>query len=85
MAKPPTAEKKREPASARTTFVLPTQLRIGDLLTDETGEWEIIAFVVCGRPGTNVHARMKKVGHPGVTEIRTLAAHERVNVKRARA
>ena len=45
MAKPPTAEKKREPASARTTFVLPTQLRIGDLLTDETGEWEII-----GRP-----------------------------------
>jgi hypothetical protein len=60
-------------------------LRTGDRITDETGEWEIIAFVVCGRPGKNVHARMKKVGQPDVTEMRTWSAHERISVTRGSA
>jgi hypothetical protein len=39
-----------------------------------------------GRPYTmnarkDVHARVKKVDQPDVTEIRTWAAHERVSVK----
>jgi len=42
MAKP-RPEKKREPAPAATSRVLPMELQIGDRLTDETGEWEIIA------------------------------------------
>lgn len=45
-------------------------LQIGDRATDETGEYEIIAFGVYGRPGNDVHARVKKLDQPDVTEIR---------------
>ena len=59
------------------------ELHIGDRLTDETGEYEII-----GRPYTtnarkDVRARVKKVDQPDVTEIRTWSAHGRISVKRA--
>ena len=44
MAKPK-PEKEREPEGPPTIRVLPMQLQIGDRLTDETGEYEMI-----GRP-----------------------------------
>jgi hypothetical protein len=56
---------------------------LGDRLTDETGEWEIIGFTTNG--GKDVHARVQKVGQPDATEIRTWGAHEKVSVKRATA
>jgi len=33
--------------------------------------------------GTNVHVRVRKVEQPGVTDIRTWGAHQKVTVKRA--
>src|SRR5713101_7435350 len=38
-------EQKREPASPATSRILPMQLRIGDRLVDETGEWEVVSQV----------------------------------------
>jgi hypothetical protein len=36
------------------------------------------------RPGgTNAQVRLQRVGKPGVTEIRTWGAHEKVSVKQA--
>jgi hypothetical protein len=58
-------------------------LRIGDRLTDETGEWEIIGRPYTTNAGKDAHARVGKVGRSDVTEIRTWGAHERVSVKRA--
>ena len=61
------------------------ELRVGDRLTDETGEWEVI-----GRPYTtnarkDARVRIQRVGKPGGTEIRIWRAHERVSVKRTTA
>jgi len=59
------------------------ELRIGDRLTDETGEWEVIGrpYTIAG--GKNARARVQRVDQPAVAEIRTWAAHERIAVKRA--
>jgi hypothetical protein len=72
---------RAKPSRARCKILL----RIGDRLTDETGEYEII-----GRPHTNAgkdaHARVRKVGQSDVTfELRTWGAYEKVSVKRATA
>jgi hypothetical protein len=61
------------------------ELRVGDRLVSESGEWE-----VAGRPFTTAgektaQARVKKVNQPEVTEIRSWGAHERVSVKPSRA
>ena len=52
------------------------ELQIGDHLADETGEYEVI-----GRPYTDerrkdAHVRVKKVGQPEVTDIRSWARSE---------
>jgi hypothetical protein len=59
------------------------ELQVGDRLTDETGEWEIIGFTTNG--GKDVHARVRRVDNAEVTMIRTWRAHERISVKRASA
>lgn len=47
------------------------ELHIGDRLTDETGEWEIIGRPYTTNAGKDAHARVRKVDQPDVTEIRT--------------
>jgi len=79
----PRPEKKSEPAQPATRRVLPTELRIGDRLVDETGEWEVIGPLYRSPGGTNAGARVRRVGRHDVTKIRTWGAHERINVKRA--
>jgi hypothetical protein len=59
------------------------ELHIGDRLTDETGEYEIIGRPYTTNAGKDAHARVGKVGQPDVTEIRVWGAHERVSVRRA--
>ncbi len=49
-------EKKREPQAAADTKILPMDLRVGDRLADETGEWEII-----GRPYTTASGKDARV------------------------
>ena len=60
-------------------------LRIGDRLTDETGEYEIIGRPYTTNAGKDAHARVQRVGDPAATELRTWGAHERISVKRASA
>ena len=83
----PQPEKKRQestPALAEQR-VLPMQFQLGDRLVDETGEWEVASRAYVTNAGEDAHVRVKKVGQPEVTEIRSWGAHERVSVKRATA
>jgi hypothetical protein len=59
------------------------ELQIGDRLTDETGEWEVIGRPYTTAGGKDARVRVQRVGKPGGTEIRIWRAHERVRVKRA--
>jgi len=60
-------------------------LRIGDRLTDETGEYVIASRPYTTNAGKDVHARVRRVDNAEVTMIRTWAAHERISVKRTNA
>ena len=61
--------------------VYPTELQIGDRFTDETGEWEVMARPFTTAGGKTVHVRVRKVGTPTQTDLRTWGAHERVSVR----
>jgi hypothetical protein len=61
------------------------ELRIGDRLTDETSEWEIIGRPYTTNAGKDARVRVRRIGQPDVTEIRIGRAHERISVKRATA
>jgi hypothetical protein len=80
MAKPP--EKPAKPPGIR---VLPMQLQVGDRLTDETGDWEVIGRPYTTAGGRDARVRVQRMGEPGGIEIRIWRAHERVRVKRATA
>jgi hypothetical protein len=69
----------RNDAPAGTTQVLPMQLKVGDRLSDETGEYEVIGRPYTTAGGKNAHVRVKRVDSD-VTMIRTYGAHERVSV-----
>ena len=84
MAKP-RPEKKGDPTPPSDLRVLPMELRVGDRLADETGEWEVIGRPYTTAAGKTAHVRVQRVGSSDVTQIRTWGAHECVNVKRASA
>ena len=63
--------------------VLPVQLQVGDLLGDERGDWRVIGRPYTTAAGKNAHIRVESVAQPGVTELRTWGAHERLTVRRA--
>jgi hypothetical protein len=48
------------------------ELQIGDRHADEAGEYEIIRRPYTMKAGKDVHARVKKVDQPDVTEIKDL-------------
>jgi hypothetical protein len=79
----PRPAKKSEPAPPATRRVLPMELRVGDRLTDETGEREIVARPYATAGGKTARVRAQRVGDPAATELRTWSAHERINVRRA--
>jgi hypothetical protein len=59
------------------------ELHVGDRLTDETGEWEVVGRPYTTNAGKDARVRVRRIGQPDVTEIRIWRAHERVSVKRA--
>jgi hypothetical protein len=63
--------------------VLPMELRVGDRLTDETGEYEVIGRPYTSAAGKSAHVRVRRVDNAEVTMIRTYTAHERIAVRRA--
>jgi hypothetical protein len=79
----PEPEKKRQPAAPAERRILPMQLRTGDRITDEIGEWVIIARPYTTAGCKNARVRVQRIGEPTVTELRTWGAHERISVKRA--
>jgi len=76
------AEKKPYSSKAPELRVLPMDLKVGDRLTDERAEWQVIGPPYSTGGGKLVHVRVESVKQPGVTEIRSWAAHERVAVRR---
>ena len=94
MAKP-RAEKKRQkakpvqhnplpgmppPEPPGTVRVLPMQVQVGDKLSGESGEWEVIAHPYATAGGKSTHARVQRMDKPGVTEARTWGSYEKVTV-----
>ena len=75
-------EKKPAPAAPSATRILPMQLRIGDRLVDETGEWEVVSRPYTTAGGKTAHVRVQRAGQPDVTDLRTWGAHERIAVRR---
>src|SRR5437879_20093 len=76
---PPAPQQAAAPAATR---VLPMQLKVGDRLGDETGEWEVIGRPYMTNGGKTAHIRVKRVDQPTVTDLRTWGAHARISVKR---
>jgi hypothetical protein len=62
-------EKKQEGKKVQPTEqrVLPMQLRVGDVLVDETGEYEVIGRPYTTAAGKNAHVRVQRVDNPDVT------------------
>jgi len=58
-------------------------LRVGDRLADETGEWEVIAPPYTTAAGRIVHARVQRINEPASWEIRSWDAAKRISVGRA--
>jgi hypothetical protein len=68
MAKPPA--QKPDPSKPPEIRVLPMELQVGDRLTDETGEWEVIGPPYTTAGGRIVHARVQRIHQPASWEIR---------------
>jgi hypothetical protein len=79
------SEKKREPPAAADTKILAMELRVGDCLTDETGEWEVIGPPYTTAGGRIVHARVQRIDQPDSWEIRNWDVSKRISVKRTTA
>jgi hypothetical protein len=77
--------KKREPQAAGDTKILPMELQLGDRITDETGEWEVIRQPYTTAGGRTVHARVQRINEPDSWEIRNWDASRRISVRRATA
>ncbi|PYN35494.1 MAG: hypothetical protein DME01_11150 [Candidatus Rokuibacteriota bacterium] len=54
------------------------QLQIGDRLSDETGEWEVVNRPRTTAGGKVAHVRVRRVDQPALVEERTWGAHERI-------
>ena len=61
------------------------ELKIGDRLVDETGEWEVVGRPYTTAGGKNARVRVQRIGEPGSHHLRTWGAHERISVKRTTA
>ena len=73
------------PEPPGTARVLPMQLKIGDGLNDESGEWEVIGRPYTTAGGKNSHVRVQRVNQPSVTEVKLWGSYEKTSVRRATA
>ena len=70
------------PLPPGTVRIFPTQLQIGDRMTDSTGEWEVVGRPYTTNGGKNAQVRVQRVEQPGMTEVRMWGAYEKIGVKR---
>jgi hypothetical protein len=85
MGRPRPEKKSERTAPPAASKILPMELRVGDHLTDETGEWEVIGRPYTTAGGRTARVRVQRVGKPYDHHLRTWSAHERISVKRASA
>jgi hypothetical protein len=72
----------RSTPEAATERAFPSQLRPGDLATDELGnEWEVVR-VAAYQAGKMHEVKMQKPGNPSTTSTSIWPAHQRLTVKR---
>src|SRR2546425_12905867 len=64
-------EKKRYRAAPAGRGALRRELKVGAHITDETGEWEMIAPPYSTAGGRVVHARVQRINEPASWEIRS--------------
>jgi len=81
----PRPSKKREPQSAADNKILPMELQVGDRLTNEAGESEVIAPPYSTAGGRIVHARVQRINAPASWEIWNWDAAKRISVGRTSA
>lgn len=62
--------------------VLPMQLELGDILSDERGEWRVVGRPLAMSGSSMVSVRVESVRQLGVTQIRSWGGHEHVVVRR---
>jgi hypothetical protein len=79
----PTLPGVRDTPAPTATRLLPMQLQVGDRITDETGEWEVVNRPNTTAGGKTAHVRVKRVDQPAVVEERSWGAYERVEVRRS--
>jgi hypothetical protein len=70
------------PAQVEGVSVLAMEIRAGDRLTDEQGEWEVDTHPAALYGGKSLHARLRKVGEPVVVRYVTWPVHEKVTIRR---
>jgi hypothetical protein len=71
---------EKQPKPLAEQRVLPMQLKIGDQLVDETGEYEVGGWTYTIAAGKNAHVRVRRIDNPDVTMIRSCGARGRVTV-----
>jgi hypothetical protein len=57
------------------------ELQVGDRLSDETGDWEVIGRPYTTAGGKDARVRVQRMGKPSDTEIRIWRTRERVSVR----
>ena len=77
-----TRDIEREQKSPADNRILPLELRVGDRLANERGEWEVIAPPYTTAGGRMVHARVQRINEPASWEIRSWDAAKRIGVSR---
>jgi hypothetical protein len=87
-AKPTAADKSRQaalplqPPEQATLPLLPMEIRIGDRLTDQEFEWEVLTHPASFQGGKSLRARIQRPGLPESEREIIWPAHVRVAVRR---
>jgi hypothetical protein len=70
------------PEPQGTVRVFPMQLQVGDKLSDETGDWEVVGRPYTTGGGKKTEVRVQRADKPGLTETRTWSSYDKVTVMR---
>ena len=70
------------PEPPSTTRVFSVQLQVGDKLTDETGQWEVVDRPRTTGGGKKTEARVPRADKPGLTETRAWGSYEKITAIR---
>jgi len=65
-----------------TLALLPLQLRVGDRVVHDKGEWEVIGGPWSMAAGETVYVFIQRPGDPGTKRELSWAAHEKITVRR---